>query len=241
MIEFGRSLQWKNNYMDEVAFSIANGFDFMQIWHFKGELEIDNVIEPKEYFLRDVGYPLIIHALLDISKFDERTPEILRIVKFLGHKELIIHPICHSEPITDDTIRKLADKVASALEIFNAEGITLFLENNSKLDPIHYKTEEIAYMFSMNPTLELLLDVAHTDNYEHLRDIVSIKMPKILHIADRHFDVIHEHLPIGDGEVDFKHIFTEFLPGFDGKVILEIFGQDQTIIHSKELIQAAMK
>ncbi|PWX61560.1 sugar phosphate isomerase/epimerase, partial [Clostridium perfringens] len=82
-----------------------------------------------------------------------------------------------------------------------------------------------------------LLDIAHIDNINHLQDLINIKYPKILHIADRHFDVIHEHLPIGHGEIDFQHIFSKLLPQYNGKIILEIVNKDSDIINSKNLIQ----
>ncbi|MHC9344883.1 sugar phosphate isomerase/epimerase, partial [Clostridium perfringens] len=75
-------------------------------------------------------------------------------------------------------------------------GINLFLENNSNLDPIFKTTDEIQKIFIKNADLEFLLDIANIDNINHLQDLIIIKYPKILHIEDRHFDVIHEHLPI---------------------------------------------
>ncbi|MDK0794925.1 TIM barrel protein [Clostridium perfringens] len=115
--------------------------------------------------------------------------------------------------------------------------MTLFLENNSKLDPIFTTSDEIQKIFSQNIDLEFLLDIAHIDNINHLQEIIDIKYPKILHIADRHFDVIHEHLPIGHGEIDFQYIFSKLLPKYNGKIILEIVNKDSDIINSKNLIE----
>lgn len=51
MISIGRSLRWYNRYEEEIAFSVQNHFDFMQVWFKDGEIKIDNVAEPKEEFL----------------------------------------------------------------------------------------------------------------------------------------------------------------------------------------------
>lgn len=66
-------------------------------------------------------------------------------------------------------------------------------------------------------------------------------MPKILHVADRHFEVIHEHLPIGQGNIDYKYIFTNILNEFDGKIILEIIQSSKDIIASKAKIEEYCK
>lgn len=92
-------------------------------------------------------------------------------------------------------------------------------------------------MFNNNPKLEFLLDLAHINDYEVLKQIVKVKMSKVLHIADRHFDVIHEYLPIGQGDIDFEYVFSNILTGFQGKVILEIIQSEEDIINSKQGIE----
>jgi sugar phosphate isomerase/epimerase len=71
--------------------------------------------------------------------------------------------------------------------------------------------------------------------------MVSIKTPKILHIADKHFNIIHEHLPIGYGEINFKYIFDKVLCNYDGKIILEIVKENSDIIKSKDIIVSLLK
>ncbi|WP_291582070.1 sugar phosphate isomerase/epimerase family protein [Clostridium sp. UBA6640] len=237
MIYYGRSIRWFNDYDKEVKFSIDNGFDFMQIWYMKGDILIDKIEGDKGNVIKEHGFPVIIHAVLDINEFEEHVPKILDILNYFSHKEVIIHPICESEEINSSTIFKLAEKISHANEAFLKAGITLYVENNSKLDPIFYKTEEINIMFSKNPNVELLLDIAHIDSYDHLKNIIQIKKPKILHIADKSFDAIHEHLPVGNGEIDFKYIFEKILKDFDGKIIFEVVDEDEVIINSKNIIK----
>ena len=126
------------------------------------------------------------------------------------------------------------------MDVFSGEGITIFLENNSKLDPIFTNINEIEIMFKEIPQLEFLIDLAHIDSYEHLKQMVDIKMPKILHIADRHLGVVHEHLPIGEGNIDFKYTFDNILNHFNGKIILEIIQGDKEIIDSKFIIESLL-
>jgi len=126
------------------------------------------------------------------------------------------------------------------LKILNNSGITLYLENNSKLDPIFSTAKEIEIVFSNNPNLEFLLDIAHIYSLEHLREMVSIKTPKILHIADKHFDTIHEHLPIGHGEINFEYIFDQVLYNYDGRIILEIAKENADIVKSRETIMSLL-
>lgn len=240
MIQFGRSIRWYNNYEDEVKFSKDNGFDFMQVWYAKGQIILDKVLEPKDEVILSHKFPIIIHALLDINEFDEHVPRILAILKKLSHDQLIIHPICESEEITIETIFKLSNKVLEAKKLCMEKGIKLFVENNSKLDPINHSIDDIRIMYKDND-VELLLDLAHIDDYNHLKEIVNIKKPKMIHIADKHFEIIHEHLPIGEGDLDFDYIFNNVLAEFDGKIIFEVVAEDELIIKSINTIKKILK
>ncbi|WP_242620544.1 TIM barrel protein [Senegalia massiliensis] len=188
-------------------------------------------------FAEDNNFPTIIHAVLDINEFREHVPKLVRILKYLGHDDLIIHPICESETIDRNTIYKLSDEMTFALEKLEKENITLYLENNSRLDRVFNTTNEIEIIFKQNPKLEFILDIAHIDDYEHLESMIEIKIPKILHVADRRMKLVHEHLPIGQGNIDYSYIFTNILNEFDGKIILEIVQSSEDIINSKVKIE----
>lgn len=188
-------------------------------------------------FAEDNNFPTIIHAVLDINEFREHVPQLVRILKYLGHDDLIIHPICESETIDRNTIYKLSDEMTFALEKLEKENITLYLENNSRLDRVFNTTNEIEIIFKQNPKLEFILDIAHIDDYEHLESMIEIKIPKILHVADRRMKLVHEHLPIGQGNIDYSYIFTNILNEFDGKIILEIVQSSEDIINSKVKIE----
>lgn len=241
MIQIGCCARYFNKYEDEVKFAIENGVDFMQLWYDKDGLGLHKNNGPKAKIIKEHGFPTIIHAVLDINEIEEHIPVLLEHIKFLGHKNLIIHPICMSEEITDETIYKLSDKISYALTHLRKHNITLYLENNSLKNPIFTSKRELEIMFSKNNDLELLLDIAHIQSYEHLCDLMAVKYPKILHVADKHFDVMHEHLPIGQGELDYNHIFNNIIKDFDGKIVVEVVDSDKDIVDAMEYINTIIK
>lgn len=235
-MQIGCLARYFSPYEEEVVFAENNNFQFMQIWYDRNGISLKMDLNPIEV-IKKCNFPAIIHAVLDINEFQEHVPKLIEILKYLGHKELIIHPVCKSEEVNPKTIYKLSEKVSLALEELGKEDITLYLENNSRLDPVFNNTNEIEIIFKENPNLQFLLDVAHIDNYEHLKSMIKIKMPKILHIADRHLERIHEHLPIGQGNINYKHIFANILNNFDGKIVLEIVQSSDDIVNSKSKIE----
>ena len=235
-MQIGCLARYFNPYEEEVIFAKNNNFQFMQIWYDRNGIALKRDLNPIET-IKKFNFPTIIHAVLDINEFEEHVPKLIEILKYLGHNELIIHPICKSEEINPKTIYKLSEKVSFALKELEKENITLYLENNSRLDPIFNELNEIEIMFSANTNLQFLLDVAHIDNYEHLKSMIKIKMPKILHIADRHLEQIHEHLPIGQGNIDYEYIFTDILNEFDGKIVLEIVQSSEDMLNSRAKIE----
>lgn len=74
-----------------------------------------------------------------------------------------------------------------------------------------------------------------------MQKIIEVKFPKCLHIADKRFTIDHEHLPIGQGELDFELIFQKYLKGYNGKIIFEVVGIDKEIISSKNRILKILK
>ncbi|GKX31643.1 hypothetical protein SH1V18_41230 [Vallitalea longa] len=240
MIEYGCLARFFNDYKDEVTFAKENDFSIMQLWYDSNGLALNKDSKPLEV-IKECNFNTIIHAVLDINEIEEHITKLIRMLKYLGHRELIIHPVCKSEKITNETIYKLSDRIKKASILLHKENIKLYLENNSKLDPIFNKTEEINILFNENKDVEFLLDLAHIDDYQHLNDMVKIKMPKILHIADRHLEVVHEHLPIGDGNIDFNHIFRTALSKFDGKIIFEIVQSPEDIVNSRDIIKQMLE
>lgn len=238
MVKMGCLARFNNPYEEEVEFAKRNNFKLMQVWYDRDGIRNHKSEENRLDKIINYGFPTIIHAVLDINEIEEHTIKLIKILHKLNHRELIIHPICHSEVIDENTIYKLAKVIRKTVEMLKPYGITLYLENNSKLDPIFSTSKEIEIMFNQNPDLEFLLDIAHVYSYEHLKEMVSIKVPQILHITDKHFDIMHEHLPVGQGEINFKYIFDEILCNYDGKIIFEVTNYNVDIVKSKEIVES---
>jgi sugar phosphate isomerase/epimerase len=241
MVEWGRSVRWFNDYQNEIEFSESNRFDFMQIWYMKGDLILDKVSSPKEQYVLNSNFPVIIHAVYDIDDYDKYNSKLIQILNYLKHKEVIIHPVCENTQVNPNTIYLLADNIYKTNQLLRGNDIRLYIENNSVIDKINYTPNDLKVVFDRNPDVELLLDIAHIDGYEHLQKIIDVKFPKCLHIADKHLNVDHEHLPIGEGELDFDLIFKSYLKGYDGKIIFEVVDTDEKIIKSKNIIETILE
>lgn len=238
MIEFGFGARQFGSYqipfLEEVETAKRNGFDFLQIWY-DAEQGLEMIpSQHKKETIKNSGFPTIIHAVLDVSEIEEQAEKLIPILKYLGHKELIIHP--ESKETDENVTTKLIEVLKYSIDIFSKEGISLYLENNSKLDQMFSRAEDIKLVFSEVPKLEFLLDIAHIDDLDHLSQMVAIKYPKILHIADRHLEVLHEHLPVGQGNIDFKYISENILKDYSGKIIFEVTESTESLIESKNRI-----
>lgn len=240
MIKIGCLANFNFPYKSEIDFAKENNFDLVQIWYDKNGISLGKDENPMES-IKSNNCPAIIHAVLDINEFDEHVPKLIKLLKYFKHKELIIHPVNKSEKLTSETIKKLSNKISFAYELLSKLNIDLYIENNSKLDPIFNTVDEITYIFEQNPDVKFILDIAHIESYKQLKDIVDVKLPEMLHIADKHFDIIHEHLPLGDGELDFRMIFSEILNKFDGKIILEIVQSKEAILSSRDILVKAIE
>lgn len=233
-MKFGCLARFYNPYKDEVEFAKKHEFDFMQLWYDDKGLALKEDTNPLQV-ISDEYFETIIHAVLDINDFDKHIPLLIDHMLYLKHKELIIHPICKSEKIEKDTINKLITVVKKASLKLKENHISVYIENNSKIDPILCTPEEIKLFFSELGDVGFLLDIAHVDSIDELKLIADIKYPDILHIADRRYSEVHEHLAIGDGDIDYKFIFSDILKDFDGKIIFEIL-DDKGVAESRDRI-----
>ena len=115
----------------------------MQVWYKDGKLQHDTLPDPVEKAILETGFPIIIHALLRIEEYDKYCEDLLRILKFLHHKEVITHPSMYPLPVEKDTIYKLAECNKKMTDYFYDNGIIVYIENNGRLDPFNYSPEEM--------------------------------------------------------------------------------------------------
>lgn len=240
MISIGRTIRCFNNYIDEVNFSRENGFDFMQIWFKDGQIVLDNIPEPKIEYIKKINFPVIFHAVFTPEDFDLYGDKLLDMVKFLGDNEVIVYPVFDKESVTVKTELELIEKSIQFSQKAKNRGAIWYLENNSVIDKFHYKKEELRMLYDADNYVEQLLDIAHIDDYEHLKEIIDVKYPKCLHVAGKHFDKDHEHLSITQGDIDYELVFKQYLQNYDGRIILEVVDTDAEIIKSKEIIENAI-
>ncbi|MBQ8209777.1 MAG: sugar phosphate isomerase/epimerase [Clostridia bacterium] len=242
MITIGRTIRWLNNYTDEVNFCKENGFDFMQIWFKDGQIVLSNIPEPKIIeFIKNIGFPIIFHAVFTPADFDLYGDTLLDMVEYLGDNEVIIHPVYDKYLVTEKTELELIEKAIKFSKKAKSRGITWYLENNSIIDKFHYKQDELKMLFNADSYAEQILDIAHIDNYEHLKEIIDVKYPKCLHVAGKHFKKEHEHLSLTQGDINYDLVFKKYLQDFDGRIILEVIDIDKEIIRSKEIIENVVK
>lgn len=191
-------------------------------------------------YIRDFGFPVILHAVFDLDDFALYGNDLLDAVAYLQMNEVIVHPVCKKAPADGVATRRLVEEVSAFSQKARKRGVIWYLENNSVIDGFHYKKEGIQQVYDADDYVRQLLDVAHIDNYEHLEQIAAVKFPECLHVAGKHFTVAHEHLPLSEGDIDYALVFDKYLKGYDGRIILEVDGTDEAVILSKGIIDKAV-
>ncbi len=240
MIQFAFNIDNYRRLTDEVNFAVQNDFDFVQIWYDNNGISIHENDFPAEEKLNEIKVPFIFHAVLKPNDFTEHVPTLCSLIKKYGHEKLIIHPIQDTEDSLLNSIEILDKNIKMALEAITPLNCKIYFENNSKIEPIFQNKFDIELILDRNPEVELLFDIAHIDNYEYMKDIVKIKFPKLIHCSDRNLNVLHEHLPLGLGNIDFDYVFNEIIPGYDGGVIFEIFSSYEDRLQAKHLIKSVL-
>lgn len=228
-MRLGRGLRENRNIEEELLFSTTYNFELMQIWFYKKNVLADI------HVLKKTNHPFILHAVMTAEEMIYDLNKLLETLKLFDHKEVIVHPVLEKNR-HKDSLKNLKRAVENSANVLKEHQIELFLENNSMVTDINHRLDDMKYLYE-HPDVHLLLDVAHISSYEHLEGILAIEHPKKLHVADKHFHVPHEHLPIGQGELDFKKLFDTYLPSFQGDIIMELDGNDQTLIQSRDRLK----
>ena len=240
-IEFGFNVSNTIPFSMEVAFAQTHGFSFLQVWYDARGFSLYNSDPSDISLLQTCEIPLLIHALFDVSELETQFGILTNYLNDLELNEVVIHPVSIGNITTVEATERLCHSVLQGVEYFASQGITLYLENNSKLECLFQSIQDIEQVFTYVPQAELILDVAHIDDYEHLKQIIELKFPRILHVADRHLENTHEHLTIGDGNLDFKLIFRHILKKFSGRIIFEVPFESEARLRSKQKIEQILQ
>ena len=240
-IEFGFNVSHTIPFPEEVAFAQTHGFSCLQLWYDSRGFSVHNTEPDDIQPFQTCEIPLLVHAALDVNEFETHLDILSEYLSDLQLTEVIIHPVSRGNITRTEAMERLCYWAEQGVQRFNAQGITLFLENNSKLECVLQTIQEIQQVFTHAPQAELLLDVAHMDDYEHLRQTLEVKYPRILHVADRHLEHVHEHLPLGDGNIDFELVFGTFLKDFTGKIIFEVPFEFDARLRSKQRLEQVLQ
>ena len=236
MIHKGLALHFRENYTEGLSFIHNFGFEFIQTWFYNGILSIDVLSMPKGAIARNMLSPVILHAVFDMPDYDRYGQKLLDIVDIFGYREVALQPIYKAGRVTENTIKLLERKVGALHRSLAPRGVKLYVENNSITDGFFNSVQDLRAIFDVHPDIGLLLDLAHVNDYDHLREIVAMRFPECVHISDRRLSVPHEHIPLGEGDLDFDLIFNEILAGYEGRVILEAIGSKRGIAKSKKVL-----
>jgi len=242
----GRGIREATKYADEVALSRKCGYDFNQVWFFNGDMLIGDNIPNRAEYIKSLGFPIIIHAMFTLDDFTRYSDKLIELVKYFGHKEVIIHATGKIEgdsSAVQNANLKLRDLLADINAKFKKLNVRVYVENNDqRLHNICGTKEQLETMLSSG--VELLMDTGHVDSYEHIKEIIKIKRPACLHLANKRFSAGHEHLPLSRGDIDWNFFFSRLLPNYTGRIIVEVgneFATDEDFEESKKVLDKVFK
>jgi len=128
------------------------------------------------------------------------------------------------------------------LDFAKKKKITLMLENVPTEKDTKYGIKEYSYVINNSPGLMVHLDVAHAfieGGMKRVRDYIKTFSDKIVHLHahDNHGED-DEHLPLGDGSIDYEkivHWLKEI--NYDKTVTFEVFTSDRDAVKSREFFK----
>ena len=234
----GRGIREYTPYADEVKLSKECGYDFNQVWFYKGDMLIgDKDIVDKAAYIKSFNYPIIIHAMWTLDDFTTHGDKLLELVRYFGHKEVIVHPTGTFNGTPEAANLKLKQLLTDLNNKLKKMGARLYVENNSRPNVLNCTASQIKTVLESGA--ELLIDTGHIDSYEHLAEILKVRRPSCLHLANKFFVHGHEHLPLRSGEIDLKLLFTKYFKNYSGRIIVEVsndFATNKDFLESKQAL-----
>lgn len=164
-----------------------------------------------------------VHASL--KDYVDTKPEIFKdnllkaiaAAKRIGTNAVSFHPGFYEKDIKVAQ-KKLVEVLKEVLEISNQEGVTLAMENlvkwGGRLKYTIASEEEVESILSELP-IRLLYDINHGHGERHnIYEMVKNNKDRLfaLHVGDAFFGKIGhkvEHLPFGEGDIDFRRLCNE--------------------------------
>lgn len=236
-MKIGMCVRSVERFEAEIEFARKHGFDFVKLWYDdnglgvlgKGNIRIEDVARS--------SMPVVLHVGIKVPDIFNHFTRVCEIAEAVSALTVVIHPWLRAEHTEQKSNLLLAEGLQKSIGVFHRKEIDVALANNCRLFPVCYTEEQLNEIFLNNPGLDFFLDVAHTDDLAHSKALISQKRPSGLFVSDRRFSVHHEHLPAGEGNVDFQSIFNDLLPGFKGSIVIEIDTSDEDILRTASAVR----
>lgn len=141
------------------------------------------------------------------------------------------------------TRKVFLDNFSRSMKILSAfgrtKGVTLMLENLGPRNESSYRIKDFSYVMKKVPSLMVHLDVAHAyieGGNKMIDEYIRRFSKKIVHIhAHDNSGKRDEHLPIGDGTINFKRVVSSLKRiGYDKTITFEVFTSNSDAQKSRE-------
>lgn len=152
--------------------------------------------------------------------------ECIETANYLSAEIVVIHPgfVSSRKFKREKVFRQMIKRLKTLCDTAEEFGVTLTIENlASKRKATGVKIPEIKRIIQEvnKENLKMTLDIAHANTTEKDPETYAEELEPFIehaHVSDNVGS--DEHLPIGQGNIDFKQVFEEICP-FEGNVIIE--------------------
>jgi sugar phosphate isomerase/epimerase len=207
----------------------AAGYDFAEL-HVKKELVPDKSFEDK---LKTIGnqIPILSAHLPDINHKKEEIEKCIKFIEILADQGIILfvkHLYSPNIPTEENFDLKIKD-LKYLTETAKNKNKTFVLENTEEYAPT------LQRVFDEIPDINFCLDIGHANiSAKENRSIKLInhfgKRLKHIHVSDNlggDSEGADLHLPIGEGNINFKPIFEKLKEiNYSGNITLELYKPD---------------
>lgn len=148
-----------------------------------------------------------------------------------GINECVVHPD-PAECERSIAIRTLKDNLQYFLE---HSKIIFFVENMPGKNYLCYEAKEIRDIVSMNERLSVCVDTEHLyqatgGNKKLMEKFIKSLSDKITYVHACDTAKNKGHLPIGNGDIDFRHLISKLKATECKRITLEVFSCDPNIL-----------
>jgi len=236
----------RTDILDDLNFAAKNGFAYYEIASRKNFDLKPEVIKKSKQISEKYNISLNFHIpyFLEISSYIPGiSEEVLKfakkeidLAKKLGAKIITIHS-GYKEAVLDENFKVCVKNLKEIVKFGRKSGIKIGLENSTLLSRgLCVTPEEILRVINLLKNLKAVFDIGHanTAGFNPVEYFKKIKNKTIdIHIHDNN-GKSDEHLPIGEGNINFLKFFKECKKSnYYGPFILEVFPH-KNVLKSRE-------